>query len=457
MKQNTKRALNNIVETYLTSVISNSITIARHSKRPRRTIQSSDILAALKIEGTPLILPTNAGYTDNTPVDLNKFLNDGINGSDNNNDFDDDEDDNHNTNENGNGSSDSTSTVPSTTAPSEMGMVVHWLAVEGKQPMTHLNPLSILKQQRQKEMEERERRNKNENMNNGDRDSGDSTAASGDMYANNDESNVAVWDLLPHLLSEELQLYFTRIAYALQRGDAKAQDAALLRLRYDSGIQELVPFFLSFLTPTNNAQMANVQQSLLRIQCIRNLILNPNVHLELHLHQVVPLVLNCIVPRKLSTGPYDHWKLRDEASLTLLSVWNVFGEKYAVFQPGVIRQLCKALGHGLESRYGALVALSDLGPKVVDSFVLPVVGKFWTDCEEQLKKCTDDGGLRFSLYRLQDALLVRPISISFSKDAFDHCCSFNFDFSLLIFITNCNKISTVHNVCVFRVWHCTAV
>ena len=84
-----------------------------------------------------------------------------------------------------------------------------------------------------------------------------------------DENTVAVWDLLPHLLSEELQLYFTRIAYALQKGDAKAQDAALLRLRYDSGIQELVPFFLSFLTPTTNAQMANVQQSLLRIQCIQ--------------------------------------------------------------------------------------------------------------------------------------------------------------------------------------------
>ena len=401
MKQITKRTLHDLVETHLTSILSNSITIARHAKRPRRTIQMSDILTALKLEGTPLHLATNAGYTDNTPIDLNDFLDRELHQK---NDDDEDEellDDNGDDDNNHNGSNINVSGHED--VPSEMGMVMHWLAVEGKQPATPLNPINI----------SNTNDNRVDGVSNYTPDTNNTTVST-DQYAieNGDiteeihNENVAIRNLLPRLLSEELQLYFTRITLALQKGDTQAQDAALLRLRFDSGIQELVPFFFNFLTPTGNAQMADVQRSRLRIQCVHNLALNPHVHLELYLEKVVPLVLNCIVPKKLSFSPYDHWKLRDEASRTLLAVWKIFGEKYANFQSSVIRVLCEALSHGVESRYGALVALSDLGPKVVDAVVLPNIGAFWTECERELKQCKDDG-VRFSFYRLQDALLVR--------------------------------------------------
>lgn len=365
MNQTTKRTLNELVEAHLTSIISNSISIARHSKRRCRTVHASDVLSALRLEGSSLELSTNAGYTDNTPVDLNEFL-----------DRDIDE---------------------QMEAPVEIGMVMHWLAVEGRQPATPFNPVRSSQDGNGAIVSDKEY----EGDDNEDEDASGSDANNG---------NVSVRNLLPRLLSEDLQLYFIRITNTLRHGDTQAQDAALQRLRYDGGIQELVPFFLNVLTPTANSQMANVQYSRLRIQCIHNMILNPHIHLELYLEKVVPLIINCIVPKKLSFSPYDHWKLRDEASYTLLTVWNIFGEKYSNFRSNVIRILCTALTKGNESQYGALIALSDLGPKVVDAVVLPTIDTFWTDCETQLNRCQDNG-VRFGLQRVQDALLVSCITL----------------------------------------------
>ncbi len=372
MKENAKRTLEALVESHLISVISNAFSISRHSKRSRRTILASDVLTALKLEGTPLDLPTNAGYSDNTTVDLNAFLN-----GETNQQLQDD-------------------------PPSEMGMVMHWLAVEGRQPATPLNPIALLKSTSRNEKVQKQ--NNSHAFRNGN-EIDDSDTFTDDETHN--EEPVAIRNLQERLLSEELQLYFTRITFALQKGDTQAQDSALLRLRYDSGIQELVTFLIHFLTPTGDAQMADVQRSRLRIQCIRNLALNPNLHLEIHLQQIIPLIMNCIVPKKLSYNPYDHFKLRDEASRTLLVLLFIFSKKYDTFQPSVISVLCQALSsYSLESRYGALVALSDMGPKVVDAVVLPIVAQFWIECEIKLKNCPDDG-VRFGLHRLQDALLVR--------------------------------------------------
>ena len=460
MKERTKRTLENLVESHLHSIIINSISISRHSKRKRRTILASDVLSALKINGTPIDLPTNAGYSDNTIIDLNDFLNKDSSTTtaataatattttkDNNDD-----------DEIGGGASTTHHNLITNEAPSEMGMVMHWLAVEGRQPKTPLNPIAILNQheaeyeQLQQKIRQQLQRQQHgrldinaldkdyyntkvSNDDDDDHDHGDDNIATSNKNGGNDDTeddddddeqvknnslttlynnskdHVAIRNLLPRLLSEELQLYFTRITLALQKiNDTHAQNAALSRLRYDSGIQELVPFFLNFLTPTSNAQMANVQRSRLRIQCIYNLALNPNLHLELYLEKVVPLVLNCIVPKKLSHNPYDHWKLRDEASRTLLVLWTIFGTKYPNFQSSVIRVLCEAMAqYGIESRYGALIALGDLGPKVVDAVVLPYIGKFWLECESALKDCQrgniGDEGKQYSLYRLQDALL----------------------------------------------------
>ena len=125
--------------------------------------------------------------------------------------------------------------------PSEMGMVMHWLAVEGMQPATLLNPITIT--------------NTNDNVvdstsvsNPGVNTtvSGDDSNDNGDITNEIHNENVAIQNLIPWLLFEELQLYFTRIILALQKGDTQAQDAALLRLRFDSGIQELVLFFFNF-------------------------------------------------------------------------------------------------------------------------------------------------------------------------------------------------------------------
>ena len=49
------------------------------------------------------------------------------------------------------------------------------------------------------------------------------------------------------------------------------------------------------------------------INCIDALIRNRNIHLELHLDQLLPRIITCIVAKQIGSTGEIHWLLRDEA------------------------------------------------------------------------------------------------------------------------------------------------
>jgi transcription initiation factor TFIID subunit 6 len=146
------------------------------------------------------------------------------------------------------------------------------------------------------------------------------------------------------------------------------------------------------------------------IHSIDALIRNRNIHLELHLDQLLPSILTCIVAKRIGSVGDNHWLLRDEASQVLVRTCSLFGEKYGNLRGKVIQTLCKALerqGDGELGRwYGGIVGLTMFGRSVVESFVLPLMD-VWVTWEKALKE--KDGEILFGLERCQDAFLVSKL------------------------------------------------
>jgi transcription initiation factor TFIID subunit 6 len=98
--------------------------------------------------------------------------------------------------------------------------------------------------------------------------------------------------LLPLLLSEELQLYFTRITLAIQRGGAtpatrQQQDAALASVSRDVGLQELVPFFIKYISQELQHHIGNPDHCRTLVRLALSMLQNPHLHLELHVSIVL--------------------------------------------------------------------------------------------------------------------------------------------------------------------------
>ena len=230
--------------------------------------------------------------------------------------------------------------------------------------------------------------------------------------------SLRVNQLQSSLLSEELQLYFSRVTTAMERGATvgtttttttttrQQQDTVLLSVSRDPGLQELVPFLVrycqqelyKYITTTSHLEHC---RTLVRLA--RALLENPHLHLELHLHELLPVLMTCVVAKKLPSSDH-HWMLRREAAQTLLEACDMFGTEYSTLKARVLRALCDAVivgttttattrtGNGgkppsssLASRYGGTVGITLFGARAIDAFLLPSIMASWEDWELALQ------------------------------------------------------------------------
>lgn len=253
MQATAKTTLASLVEEHLASLIREAVCVQRHAKRARfhqaseddgvirRRLHAEDINLALQWRGserlyaTGTVVPTS--NDSKTKVDLNAYLKSEL----------------------------------QQRPPSEIGLTMHWLAVDGTQPHIPQNPSQAESIVHRVEADE-------------------------DQWSQHQEQQqgVRVRQLLPRLLSEELQLYFTRITVALEKGgstpiDRQQQDAALARVARDAGLQELVPFFIQYLAKQLHLHVGHPEHCRTLIRLTRSLLINPYVHLELHVRHFVSL------------------------------------------------------------------------------------------------------------------------------------------------------------------------
>jgi len=378
-----------LVEENITNLVQEAIIVHRHCKRARvftsnpndpdsdvikRRLHADDVNMALQWRGSEKLYATGTittsltGSDSSKKVDLEEYL----------------------------------KSEMDINAPQEVGLTTHWLAVDGEQPEIPQNPISPKKR-------------KTASTSGADGNGPDAvpsddggTAFVNDGIINEDEddptkSGIHVNQLLPRLLSEELQLYFSRVTTALEQGGPtpmarRQQDAALQSVATDSGLQELVPFFVDYVCKSLYKHLGNSDHCRTLVRLVHSLLMNPHMHLELHLHQLLPILFTCIVAKKLSSNASEnHWSLRDDAAKTLAQACNLFGDEYVTLKAQVLKTLCGAAAptdargkrQSLPTTYGGFVGIMLFGPKAIDAFLLPLALGYWNQWEAQLETTTN--------------------------------------------------------------------
>jgi len=62
------------------------------------------------------------------------------------------------------------------------------------------------------------------------------------------DKKIDIKPLVKHILSKELQLYYEKIVTAVLHHDPELRDAALESVAEDHGIQQILPYFVQFVT-----------------------------------------------------------------------------------------------------------------------------------------------------------------------------------------------------------------
>ena len=190
--------------------------------------------------------------------------------------------------------------APLPPAPIACSFVGHWLAVDGTQPAVPQNPVGAFESS-----------------------DGILSVEDGPAATNHGASNALVHDAsavvcqseateTQHVLSQEMQLYFTKVVAAIKSCHDSQQRPVFRALSQDRGLQELMPYFSRLIQKVVANNLRNLPLLKAMMMTVRCFLANPYVHIELYLHQIISAVLTCIVGKRLSASPAeDHWSLRD--------------------------------------------------------------------------------------------------------------------------------------------------
>ncbi|KAK2359888.1 TBP-ASSOCIATED FACTOR 6B [Trifolium repens] len=269
-------------------------------------------------------------------------------------------------------------------APLDTALTCHWLAIEGVQPAIPENaPVDVI-----------------------------SAPSDAKKHEQKDE-DLPVDIKLPvkHVLSRELQLYFDKVTeLALNEPDSVLFKEALVSLATDSGLHPLVPYFTCFVADEVSRGLSNFGLLFALMRVVNSLLLNPHIHIEPYLHQLMPSIVTCLVSKRLGSRLTDnHWELRDFTANLVASICKRFGHVYSNLQSRLTKTLLNAFldpKKALTQHYGAIQGLGALGSNVVRLLLLPNLEAYIRLLEpEMLLETQKNEVKRHEAWRVYGALL----------------------------------------------------
>ncbi|EMC94271.1 hypothetical protein BAUCODRAFT_227564 [Baudoinia panamericana UAMH 10762] len=327
------------VEYRMSQVLNEALKFMRHAKRTTLTTQDvSQALRLLDVEplyGYESTRPLRFGeasigpgqplfYVEDEEVDFEKLIN-----------------------------------APLPRVPREMSFTAHWLAVEGVQPSIPQNPLT---DPRSAELAAK------------------GSGANSTLAAISGNDNVSVKPLVKHVLSKELQLYFERICSAvLDEGNDEYRSAAFVSLRTDTGLHQLVPYFVQFAADKVTHNLKSIFVLSQTMQLLDALLDNKSLYLAPYVPGIIPSVLTCLIGKHLGSPAQDgattHFALRDYAASLLSKIARQYASSSSTLKPRIARSCLKSFLDSHKpygTHYGAILGLTMIaGAEGVRALILP--------------------------------------------------------------------------------------
>ncbi|GIX83814.1 transcription initiation factor TFIID subunit 6 [Caerostris extrusa] len=252
--------------------------------------------------------------------------------------------------------------------PLDITLKAHWLSIDGAQPTIPENPPPVSKDQQR--IESIDPSSKLPKV-------GSSPTKSSKEDISKHLEIVRLKQLATHELSVEQQLYYKEITEACVGSDESKRAEALQSLASDPGLYQMLPRLSQFISEgvKVNVVQNNLALLIYLMRMVKALLDNQTLFLEKYLHELIPAVISCIVSKQLCTRPDvdNHWALRDFASRLISQIAKNFNTTTSNVQTRVTRMFSRALANEkmpLASHYGAISALSELGPELVRTFVV---------------------------------------------------------------------------------------
>ncbi|KAL2146544.1 hypothetical protein VTI28DRAFT_3434 [Corynascus sepedonium] len=281
--------------------------------------------------------------------------------------------------------------APLPKVPRDMSFTAHWLAVEGVQPSIPQNPTTA-------ETSSKDLLPKGPGAN-------PALAA----LAGND--NVSFRPSVKHVISKELILYFDKIQAAILDDDpdeekTRLREAALESVRSDSGLHQLLPYFVNFITNQVTHHLDDLFILRQMMELAEAVIQNPNLFLDPYASALSAPVLTCLMSRKLGGGDgadtlREQYSLRELAASLLEMVARKYGATNALLRPKLTRTCLK---HFLDPArppavlFGAIRGVvASGGPEAVRVLVLPSLKSFDSAVLQPLSEKGEAHALEFEM------------------------------------------------------------
>lgn len=145
---------------------------------------------------------------------------------------------------------------------------------------------------------------------------------------------------------------------------------------------------------------------------IEALVENPHVSWERYLHQLVPVVITCLVRRQVGAIGEDHWTLRRHAARVLAAVCASCEEDHAIY--GLETKVARSLvtdglldsRRALTSHFGATSGIAALGPTATENMLLPHLWSYMPTLGIALLPSNENVVKRFEAFMCLDAILL---------------------------------------------------
>jgi transcription initiation factor TFIID subunit 6 len=215
----------------------------------------------------------------------------------------------------------------------------HWLAIEGVQPQIPQNPILLEKPLVKKDslgtyQEEAELKSQNR-----------------------------------HILTKELSMYFDKIIQAMENDE----EVAIECLYSESGIQQLVPYFVHHFNEQIVKNIGNKERLRTVVRMYYSLLRNKYIFIDPYLHQILPSLMTCVVGKSVDE------EVMKVAVDVVKYVFDNFARSYKTLSPRIINTLNKTWlnrERSETSQYGALYCLGTLSGHVIETVVKPGAGHY---------------------------------------------------------------------------------
>lgn len=178
-------------------------------------------------------------------------------------------------------------------------------------------------------------------------------------------------------LTREQQLYFKEITEACVGSCELKRSEALQSLAKDSGIHQMIPRLVGFISEgvKINVVQNNLALLIYLMRMAKSLLDNTNLYMEKYLHELIPTIMTCILTKQLCLRPDhdNHWAIRDFGSRLISQICKTFNTTTNNIQVRITQLLSQALDNErlpYSSLYGVISCFGELGIEVIKIFVL---------------------------------------------------------------------------------------